>query len=101
MRDRNWAMVLGVLCGLATAFIALLADVTESSFLLRTGIGILVGVLVGLGLDALFVTARSVSEPRKGSMVDFTLNEANPADSFVPLDYQKAARVVRQTARDE
>lgn len=94
-------MVLGVLCGLATAFIALFADVTESTFLLRTGIGVGVGILVGLGLDALFVTARAGSAPRKGSMVDFTLNEAKPADAFVPLDYQKAARVVQQMARDE
>lgn len=101
MNGRNWTLVLAVLCGFATAFIALFADVTESTFLIRITIGMLVGALVGLGFDTLLSRAHVMPQrPTKGSVIDFTVQE-NPDDDFVPLDYQKAARVVRQMVRDE
>lgn len=101
MNGRSWTMVLAVLCGFATAFIALFADVTESTFLIRVTIGMLVGALVGLGFDTLLSRAHVMPpRPTKGSMVDFTVQES-PADEFVPMDYQKAARVVREMVRDK
>jgi hypothetical protein len=102
VNGRSWALVLAVLCGFATAFLALFADVSEGTFLLRTGTGIAVGAMVGIGFDALLATSLNRAEPpAKGRMVDFTLNEAAPADEFEPLDLQKAARVVQQMVRDD
>ncbi len=102
MNGRSWTLVLAVLCGFATAFVALFADVSEGAFILRVSIGLLVGAVVGLGFDALLATAGTrTAPPVKGRMVDFTLNEAAPAEEFTPLDYQKAARVVQQMVRDD
>ncbi len=103
MNGRSWALVLAVLCGFATALVALFADLSEGAFLVRVSIGLLVGAVVGLGFDALLMTAgaRPPVLPAKGRMVDFTLNEANPADEFVPTDLTKAARVVQQMVRDD
>ena len=103
MNGRSWALVLAVLCGFATALVALFADLSEGAFLLRVSIGLLVGAVVGLGFDALLMTAgsRTPSTPQKGRVVDFTLTEANPADAFVPTDLTKAARVVQQMVRED
>jgi hypothetical protein len=102
MNGRSWALVLAVLCGFATAFVALFADVSEGAFILRVSIGLLVGAVVGLGFDALLATAGSrPAPPVKGRMVDFTLNEPAPVDEFVPTDFQKAARVVQQMMRED
>jgi hypothetical protein len=101
MNGRSWTMILAVLCGFATAFIALFADVTESTFLIRVTIGLLVGALVGLGFDTLLSKANSLPPPTKGRVIDFTVPEATPTDEFVPMDYQKAARVVQQMVRDK
>lgn len=105
MNGRSWALVLAVLCGFATALVALFADLSETTYLLRIGTGLLVGAVVGFGLDALLMTAKPTPSEasQKGSMVDFTLDEAapSPADHFVPTDWTKAARVVQQMVRDE
>ena len=102
MNGRSWTLVLAVLCGFATAFIALFADLSEGAFLVRVSIGLLVGAVVGLGLDALLTTAASrPPQPAKGRVVDFTINEASSDDDFVPTDLAKAARVVQQMVRDE
>ncbi|MNT66090.1 hypothetical protein D3C72_2041270 [compost metagenome] len=71
--------------------------------MIRVSIGFLVGAIVGLGFDALLMSAgsRPVAPPSKGRMVDFTLNEANPADEFVPTDLSKATRVIQQMVREE
>jgi len=102
LNGRSWTLVLAVLCGFATAFLALFADVSEGTFLVRISIGFLVGAVVGLGFDTLFSTTGSPKKPpAKGRMVDFTLNDPAPADDFVPLDYQKAARVVQHMIRKD
>jgi hypothetical protein len=103
VNGRSWAIVLAVLCGFATACVALFADLSEGAYLVRVSIGLLVGALVGLGFDALILTAgsRNTPAPVKGRMVDFTLNEAPPADEFVPTDLTKATRVIQQMVREE
>lgn len=104
MNGRSWTLILAVLCGFATAFIALFADVSEGTFWLRTSVGLLVGAVVGLGIDVLISTSgpKDPEEPAKGRVVDFTVNEnPTPADAFVPTDLTKATRVIQQMMREE
>lgn len=102
MNGRSWTLVLAVLCGFITAFLALFADVSEGVFLVRVAAGFLVGAVVGFGFDSLLASSgSSEAPPVKGRLVDFTLNEAKPADEFVPTDYTKAARVVQQMIRED